>query len=466
LKAKSRYKLLFGGNQSGKSHTAAYDLICYARGIHPYNDRLLKGDIVIWVVSAEYTTIRTGIYKHLKNLIPDWEIERVGPNVPGHELPTFIRLNRTIGGSCEIYFMSAKGDSRQKFQAEAVNIIYIDEEVPDNIVEEIEARTISTGGWFNISATLVESFDWLTELETRAERGDSTVFLTRLDTTQNPYANKEAVSYFLSKWSYETQEFRIKGKSRRSTGLVFKNWVHKHEIAPFKIPKEWPRWCAVDPGFRVCAVLWITVDEKNHAYAYRELYARNEALYSIAIAIKSAERWTLNQELSQQFGHFVWEETDESEHMVDRIIDDKRNSRLITGDFGVLEQLYSKYGLLCTPADKNRHAGIEDCRFWLEDLSDNKPGFSAFNILDHFITEIRNYRFRTKRVRKDQNDPIDEPVKRDDHLMDDFRYLARIKPKYQDREAYPYVQKTKSIEDIMREKREKVYENEFLGACV
>src|SRR3989304_8166561 len=160
--SKARYRLLFGGNQSGKSHAAAYDCVCMARGSSPFYDlKQIKKNYNIWIISAEYVTIKTGIYRHLKDIIPDWELVEEGPNVPGHRLPTFITLKRKDGYCTTITFASAKGESREKFQAAAVDYIYIDEEIQEDIWEELEARTLSTGGRFSLSATLVESYEWI-----------------------------------------------------------------------------------------------------------------------------------------------------------------------------------------------------------------------------------------------------------------------------------------------------------------
>jgi len=285
LKATTRYRLLFGGNQSGKSMCASYDLACFATGKHPYVpiEKIPKGTIKIWVISAEYVTIKTGIYRHLKSFIPEWEIQKVGPNVQGHMLPSFLIIKRhssmEIKGKpayAEISFMSAKGDQREKFQAEAVDFFYIDEEIEEKIIEELEARTLITGGRFTISATLAESYDWILELERKGEEGDPGVSLTRLSTQENPYVHKETLEFFKNKWSDEAQEYRILGKSKRSTGLVYKDFDDNiHRVNSFPIPKEWPKFCAIDPGIRICAVLWIAIDPGDHAYAYRELYFSN-----------------------------------------------------------------------------------------------------------------------------------------------------------------------------------------------
>jgi hypothetical protein len=454
-KSTHRYRLLFGGNQSGKSHAAAYEIACWARGKHPHR-KIPKPPIDIWVISAEYVTLRTGIYRHLRNIIPDWEIEKFGPNVIGHLLPAYIIMKN---GSM-ITFQSAKGDARQKFQAAAVHLISIDEEVQGSIWEELQARTLATGGNFIISATLLESYDWILNLERQASQKDSDVFLSRLNTELNPYLDTATVQHLKETWSKDTQEVRLYGKSLRSTGLVYNTWDStKHKIKKFPIPKEWPRWCAIDPGIRTCAVLWITCDQDNHSYAYRELYAHNEPLHQIALSIKAAEGWKLNKELSFKYNHFVWEETSNAEHVIIRVIDDKLKSRLITGDPGVLTQLYDKYGISSTPADKALRPGIEDIRLWLEPLEDGEPGFRCFNHLENFLMERRSYRIRTKKSKQEQNEAIDEPIRKQNHLMDCWRDIAREYPRWSD-----HIPLELSREPLYKQlQSEKVTTHEWLG---
>ncbi len=424
--SEDRYRLLFGGNQSGKSHSAAYEITCWLRGIHPHR-KVPDPPVEIWAISAEYVTLQTGIYRHLRNLIPDWEIDIIGPRVPQQDLPGYIRLKN---GS-QVSFKSAKGESREKFQAAAVHLISIDEEVQENIWTELQARTLATGGQFIISATLVDSYDWILQLERLADAKRPGYFVTRLNTRKNPYLDKPTVDHLAELWSEEEKEVRLYGKSRRSVGLIYSNWNDKiHSTKQFKIPYKWPRWCAIDPGIRTCAVLWIAVNERNQAFAYRELYAKNVPLYEIAVMIRTLEGYKLNKELSFKYEHYVWDETDESEKILLRLIDDKEGSRLITGQEGVLDQLYNRYGIGCTPADKVLRPGIEDCRQWLEVGSNGEAGFVCFDHLENFLNERRRYRIRQAKPRKEQNQSIDEPIRKDNHLMDCWRYIAREKPRY------------------------------------
>ena len=433
-----RYRMVFGGNQSGKSYTAAYEIACWLRGRHPHRS-IPSGPIQVWCISAEYATLEEDVYRHLlgsgdDSLLPEWEIKTIGPKVPQQNLPSYVEMKN---GSL-VRFKSAKGDARQKFQAAAVDLISIDEEITRDGWDELQVRTLKTGGNFIISATLVESYDWITDLENKAESGTPGYFLTRLHTEANPHLHKETVEFLKTVLSEEELEIRYAGKSRRTTGLIYKNFSkEKHVIEPFEIPDNYLRWQALDPGIRTFAGVWIALSPPpTKAYVYREMYEHNTPLYEIAVTIKTLEGFRLNKELSEEFEHFVWEERDNTggivlravEHIVERFIDDKRHARLITGEEGVLEQLASRYGIMTTPADKDKRPGIEDVRYWLE------HDLYVFDTCENFIREMLRYRIRplktTGSASRTQNDPIDEPVKQLDHLMDCIRYLAREQLKW------------------------------------
>lgn len=436
-KSQAKYRLVFGGNRSGKSFSNAVEIYWQMSGKHPHRQTLAP-PLKVWVISVEYSIILTGVYSHLEKLIPYWEIERIGANIPNTQLPSFIKLKN----DSQVDFKSAKGlgdDTRRKFQAASVDLMSIDEEIDDTIVTELEARTLDRGGQFIISATLVESYDWILRMEELAAKNHPNYFMVRLNTELNPHINAEAIIDFKEKLSDEERDVRLYGKSRRSTGLIYNTFnPDTHVIKKFPIPLDWPRWCALDPGIRVFAGLWITCDPDNYLYAYREMYLTNTPLWEVALTIKIAEGWTLDKKLTDTFGHCVWDEGEDAEHMVNRFIDDKRGSRLITGDEGVLDQLYTKYGIVTTPANKVKRPGIEAVRHALEPpQSGGPPRLRFFSHLEKTLWEMRRYRIRDIHTRKNQNEPIDEPIKKDDHEMDNLRYLIIEDLKWSDRVNAP-----------------------------
>ena len=469
-KSLARVRLLFGGNQSGKSHAAADDCARHALGENLYTGINITGrDVEIWVISVLYQTIKTGIYRHLKNIIPDWRIIHSGAKIVGTDLPSHLKVKRKDGFITTISFMSAKGDdeSRGKFQSAAIDYFYIDEEIQGTIWEELQARTLATAGRFSISATLIESYDWITKLELQSE-SDPDIFVTRLNTELNPYLDKKTVELLKRTWSQETLEYRFYGKSRRVQGIIYNTWDDaRHVIPPQSIPKDWPRWRAIDPGIRVCAVLWCTCTPEGRIIAYREMYATNEPLWQVALAIKQCEGWELDRELSYKFNHYVYKETDRSETMVCALIDPKARARSEAGEVSILDQLYTRYGLVCQEADNSMRPGIEDCRFALENMGDGLPKFQIFNTLYHFQDERRVYRYRSAKARKESADPIDDPIRKKNHLMDCWRYIMREQPKFSDRMRLPEfqdVQKHISPHEILAGKKDTVMVHDELGS--
>lgn len=70
------------------------------------------------------------------------------------------------------------------------------------------------------------------------------------------------------------------------TGQVFTEWrndsahyhdrVRTHVIAPFRIPRDWGIWCAMDWGYsRPFSVGWYAVDRERRLYRIREYYGWN-----------------------------------------------------------------------------------------------------------------------------------------------------------------------------------------------
>jgi hypothetical protein len=426
-------RILTGGNQSGKSRAAAQEVAWWFTHSHPHRETPDR-PVEIWVISTEYYTIKSGVYRHLMNLIPDWEILAKGPKVQGHDLHSFIKSKR---GDL-INFMSTKGgeDSRSKFQAAEVDLAAIDEEIEYYVWDELQARMLTTGGCFTITATLVESYDWIVELERLGELGDKDVFLGRLNTEENIYADQRQIQRLSERWDDDTKRVRFYGYSARARGLVYRGFG-KHNILPtFDVPRSWPRWCILDPGYRTFAVLWGTVTPFGQKICYRELYLQLAELPDVVEEIKLLEK----QENTGGKGEIIGM----------RIIDDKEGSRLITGQMGIMSQLAADYNFYCAPAMKAKHAGIEKVRQWLKNTGvEEKYEYASeggeekilvelnkgiqlfvFDTCENLIKEFSNYRIRQDKSKRDKNAAIDETVKKDDHLMDCIRYWAISEPEY------------------------------------
>lgn len=431
-KCKAWCRLLFGGNRSGKSRSAAQEIVWLATGTHPHQTN--KQGLRIWIMSTEYRTIYEGIWLHLKNTLPPWYITKLGSKVPGWDIPSYIE---TKNGT-RIDFISAIGgeETRRKVQAAEIDHLFIDEEIDGVLWVELQMRLLTRGGRLTVSATLIESEDWLVELEKQGEATqadpNADVRIFRLDTRSNKYNDQAALNRVLATMSPEEQEVRILGRSRKAAGLVYNSWnKHIHEIQPFEIPDNYTRAMALDAGFRTCAALWVAIDPNGRSIAYREMYLHNATLADVVHFINVSEGKEFDNETQK------WVAGPKGvEEIAIRLIDPAAFATLQDGSVGVGVQLTNDYGFPFGPADNEWRTGVENCRKWLLTDLQGIANFRIFNTLQYFQQERSKYRVNPDRTKRDKDSAPDRPLKRNDHLMDCWRYLANAQLQYRPAMSY------------------------------
>lgn len=410
-------RLLFGGNRSGKSRGAAQEYWWWLDESHPYQDTPKAPRI--WVLSAEYRTLYEGIWLHLKNVIPPWEIAKVGPKIPNHDIPSFVEVKK--GG--RIDFISAQGgeDARKKVQAAEVDLIGIDEEVQGEIWTELEFRLLTKGGRVVISATLIESEDWLIDLEQRGEQGDPSIKIFRLDTKENQYNDKIALERLVAKLSDEEYKVRILGESRKFSGLVYSNFIEtpgpgSHVVPTRNVDNNNLKVQIFDPGLRTAAALWVALSPSGRWEIYDEMYVHNLELPFIIEFFRRQEGWV--------FEDNVWQPGPKTHIIYKRIIDPAAFNRNVDGTKSIGQRCLEEYGLMFEKGNNDKHTNIEDVRRLLMPTLDGTPALVVQQHCEKFLWERRRYRLRGDKGSRDKDAARDAPVKRDDHLMNCIEYLA------------------------------------------
>lgn len=427
-KSTAPIRIIFGGNQSGKSRSAAQEIAWWLTENHPWQETPVAP--VIYVISASYRTVEQGIWRHLKDIIPEWLIEKVGPKVSGYEIPQFIRLR--LGGI--IYFFSAEGreSARQNLQAAECDLVAIDEEVGQEAWNELMARRLSQGGRVIVSATLIRSELWLLDLEDKAENSPgSGVDLFRFSTYRARDAGHVSASVVKEMevlLSEEERDVRLRGKSRRSEGLVYPEFGREHIVEPHEIPSDWTRYMAIDPGFRCLAVLWAAIGPDGRYEIYREGYFISAKWREVADFIYHAEGWTQDAETGE------WVRGQNAERIHGRYMDPAGFGCHEGGQLK-LGQLLAQppYKISCVPAQNDVLAGIEVCRRSLLKGLEGIPRMRVFRTCPNFIREIRRYRLKGDSGDGKMDAAPDRPVKRDDHVMDCWRYLELTGMQWRDR---------------------------------
>jgi hypothetical protein len=211
-----------------------------------------------------------------------------------------------------------------------------------------------------------------------------------------PHLTADAKADMLENTPQWLQDARSKGTPSLGAGAIYPIKESFIKVDPFPLPDHWPRAYALDVGWNWTAALWAAWDlDTLTKYIYAE-YKAGEALPAVhASAIKARGEW------------------------IRGVIDPAANNRAQKDG----ERLMADYvgaGLDLTMSANAVSAGILAC--W-QDLATGRT--KVFSTLQGFFGEYRLYR-------RDENGKI---VKKNDHLMDDMRYLhlsgrevARTKP--------------------------------------
>lgn len=418
-------RLLFGGNQSGKSRSASQEIKWWCEESHPY--LITPKAPKLYVLSADYRTLTEGVVRHLlgspKNpaILHEWEIEKLGPAAAKTGVPSFIRFK----SGAQIDLISGDGgeEARKKLQAAAVDAVFIDEEIPGILWKELMARRLSYGGKVVVSATLQRSEEWLLDLEQASISGNKKIHLTRLDTrraVERGHVSREVYDEMTAFLSDEDKYVMLRGGSRKRQGLVYPEFGSDHICEPFDVPEHWTRYCSIDPGRRTCCVLWAACTPDERVFIYREGYFHGIRYHQLAKFIFESEGYYYNEEKE------LWVKGDKSEHISIRWIDPSAFYHTASGEAGVGTLLSSDYDIYTSPAQNNVHYGIERVHQLLRFGLDDKPNMRVFNTCQNLIKEFGQYRWVQDQGSTWAHERKDQPVKRHDHAMDALRYMIAM----------------------------------------
>lgn len=200
------------------------------------------------------------------------------------------------GNECSFYSGQADPFS---IQGTKLDLVVLDEEIEnEGWVPECMARLVDRGGRFVWGATPQTGTQKLYELYLRAleeqELGveDPLVEEFVLSIYENPFISEADRQMFLHSLDDEDQiRVRIEGEHAIAGFKIFSAYFFPrgvHGIEPFAIPDDWTRFCAVDPGSQVAAVIFGacppkqppregSLDESLYGdfiYIYDEIYIR------------------------------------------------------------------------------------------------------------------------------------------------------------------------------------------------
>ena len=299
----------------------------------------------------------------------------------------------------------------ERFQGLNLAGAVIDEqtELPDRMIYDALALRVRdpNGPRVIFSACMPNGRDWVWRLFF-ADPPDGFLGI-KATSHDNPHLPDNFIPDLKKQFSPEMYARFVDAEFTSLSGLVFYPWDETiHVVDDFDIPKHWPRFFALDPGFAQdeAAALWAACDEFGNLFLYDEYYELGKVIREQA-AVILAKTYPAKLE---------W-----------RVMDPNANNR--QADSGQsLQDLYAQAGLYLTEAPRQRTepsvAAVN--QLLLPDPEhfhpltgySNAPRIYCLRKCSHFRDEVSGWTYK----------PNGKPREKNDHLMAALRYLVARRP--------------------------------------
>lgn len=417
-----RNRWMFGGNRTGKTVSGGAEAVWYATGKHPYKQIRVPNEG--WVVSLTNEVQRDVAQKEVLRWLPKDQIKDVQMRQGRKDsletgIIDFIELtNGSIIGfkSCD--------QGRAKFQGTSKRWIWFDEEPPEDIYQECMMRLLDTKGDSWGTMTPLQGLTWVYDVIYVNEVGDKEIEYWLMQWADNPHLSSEAIAQLEATMSEEEREARQYGKFVAMSGLVYKEFAEEiHVIEPFDVPREWYDNISIDPGLDApLSAHFYAVDGDSNIYVIEEHYKSGESV-----------EWHSNQ-LFEIAKKLRWPMPNGKLYS---LIDSAANQKTLAAEKSVTELFYDNNIIADTKVEKGVWTGIQRVKQYLklrphpqvEVWPRGKPKLFIFKTCVNMVREIKSYRWKPESTKENSKD---EPIKKNDHAMDELKYYVMSRPDIKD----------------------------------
>ena len=164
--ATHRERCFMAGNRVGKTEGAGgYETVLHLTGDYPdwWEGKRFTKPIVGWAAGDTNETTRDIIQRKLvgphgyegTGLIPKSKIIKTTPRsgIPGAILDIYIEH---VSGGTSVLTLKSYEQGRKKFQGTEIDLVWLDEEPPEDVYSECVTRTMTTGGIVYLTFTPLE----------------------------------------------------------------------------------------------------------------------------------------------------------------------------------------------------------------------------------------------------------------------------------------------------------------------
>ena len=405
-KCNKKNRWVFGGNRSGKTECGAVETVWLARGIHPYKN---NKRVDCWVVSlsrqVQRDVAQSKILHYLrKSWIEAVVMESGRKDSAESGIIDFILVRNVFGTLSKIGFKSCD-QGREKFQGASLDFVWFDEEPPYDIYKECKMRVMDKKGMIFGTMTPLKGLTWVYNEIYLNENRDDNVWTITMEWADNPYLDKKEIEDMTKSMSEDELQSRRYGKFMQIGGLVYGEFDENiHVIDPFDVPKDWYDNISIDPGLNNPLSCHWYAEYDGNVYVIAEHFESGKDVAYHAQRIKeisSSLDWPLHN------------------GRICALIDSAAGQKTLASSKSVVDLFYENDILVNPKVNKDMFSGINVVKRYLRD-GQGKAHLFIFKNCVNLIQEFKSYWW---------SDKSDNPIKKDDHALDELRYYLVSKNK-------------------------------------
>jgi len=270
LQSTANFRLLEGGNQSGKTAHCVAECAMYARGIHPIRPWFGPVNLMVLVTSRQQAQtiwhrklIEQSMLKgpaYSQPMIPKWEIDKINYDHAGSgKVPRCITLKN---GSTIHFNWSGTDATWERIQGNEFDAIFRDEasgnkrlgaEVISRLLTRLDDPSKPLSGWILWSATPTLGNDEHRSFRRKAIAGEEFYAYFRIRPEENPAVSMKARKLAAASMSEHSAKVRMWGTATDDERLLVyaPHWSDIRHLAedPYEIRETDNLWVGLDPAF-------------------------------------------------------------------------------------------------------------------------------------------------------------------------------------------------------------------------
>lgn len=303
--ARYRERLLMAGNQLGKSLAGGAEYAYHATGRYPswWQGRVFNKAPVGWVAGVTGELTRDGPQRILcgrpgaigTGMLPKDSI--IEFNYKARPVKAIDSIAVRFGGGGDVQAdrsilqFKSYDQGREKFQAETLDIIWLDEEPPADVYTEALTRTNTTGGIGFMTFTPLQGMSDVVGRFLLQRSDDRHVTQMTIDDVE--HYSPEQKKRVIDSYPAHEREARANGVPIMGSGRIFPVEESIIKVEPFAIPSHWARIVGLDFGWtHPTAAAWIAWDrDTDTIYVYDCYRVKEQPVAVHANAIQARGKW-------------------------------------------------------------------------------------------------------------------------------------------------------------------------------